>query len=413
MERKIYIERDIEKDIVKWLESREIIAIRGPRQSGKTTLLNRLIEILNNKGISEKEIHLISMEDDFEKEKFEKNPAQYIEYYLEENKKHFFLIDEVQYVKNAGKILKLLFDSYDIKIIVTGSSTLDLNQLGKFLVGRVLFFELYPFSFIEFLKAKDELLYRHYLKYSYSLNEKVKKSIYLDKINQFLKEYLTFGGYPRIVLEKSVEKKKILLRNLFITYLEKDIVGLYGLKYKQKVIDLVKYLASVMGSIIKYEDICSTTHLYFKEMKEILNVLEDTYIIKIVKPFHKNLITELKKNPKIYFIDTGLRNMIINKFEFQNEEYGSLLEGFVLNLLRSKNISYWRTTSKAEVDFVLSEKIIPIEVKTRPKTTKSLRSFIKQYKPKFSIIPNLKEYGEKKINSTKIIYVPVAFIRSE
>lgn len=407
-----YIERDIEKEIIKWLGSREILAVRGPRQSGKTTLLFRLIDMLKNKGTDEKNIHFISMEDDFEKEKFEKNPKEYIEYYLEDKGHHVFFFDEIQYIKNAGKILKLLFDTYKIKIIVTGSSSLDLNQLGKYLVGRVLFFDLFPFSFKEFLKAKDEPIYRHYLKHSFSVTKrKFIKSIYLDKLNKYFNEYLTFGGYPRIVMEKSIEKKKILLRNLFITYIEKDIVGLYGIKYRQKIIDLVKYLASVMGSMIKYEDICSVTGLYYKELKEILSLLEDTYIIRIIKPFHKNLVTEIKKNPKIYFIDIGLRNMIINRFEFLNEEYGILLECFVSNLFRI-DINYWRTTAKAEVDFILKEKVIPIEVKLTPKITRSLRSFVEQYNPKLVVMANMEKYRETKINKTKVLFVPACVIEN-
>ncbi len=87
-----YIERDAEKGIIKWLDSREIIAIRGPRQSGKTTLLNRIAGILEARGINPERIHFISMEDDFEKEKFEKSPKDYIKYYLKDKEQHFFLI---------------------------------------------------------------------------------------------------------------------------------------------------------------------------------------------------------------------------------------------------------------------------------------------------------------------------------
>ena len=144
-----YIQREIESDVLKWLDKKEVIAIRGTRQCGKTTLLKRIIEILIERKIPKDKIHFISFEDDSEKEKFEKNPRDYVNYYLNNDKsKHFFLFDEVQYVKNAGKILKLIYDEIEnVKIIITGSSTLDLNEVGSFLVGRVLLFEMYPFSF--------------------------------------------------------------------------------------------------------------------------------------------------------------------------------------------------------------------------------------------------------------------------
>ena len=124
-----YIKREFEEDIVKWLNHKEIIAIRGSRQCGKTTFLKRIMDILLDKKINKENIHFISFEDDFEIEKIERNPLEYINFHIGEIKtKHFFIFDEVQYIKNAGKILKLIYDSIEnIKIIITGSSTLDLK----------------------------------------------------------------------------------------------------------------------------------------------------------------------------------------------------------------------------------------------------------------------------------------------
>ena len=121
---KHFIERDIEKDILKWLHSKEIIAIRGPRQSGKTTLLQKIIFNLKKK-ISKKRIHFVSFEDDFERDKFEKDPREYFDFFIgEDREKHYFFLDEVQYAKTAGKLLKLIYDSKEnVKIIITGSTT--------------------------------------------------------------------------------------------------------------------------------------------------------------------------------------------------------------------------------------------------------------------------------------------------
>ena len=329
----VYIKREIEKEVFKWIDSKEIIALRGTRQCGKTTFLNKIIETLIQKKVPKDRIHFVSFEDDFEKEKFEKNPKEYVKYYLkEDNKKHFFLFDEIQYIKNAGKILKLVYDEIkNIKIIITGSSTLDLNEIGSYLVGRVLLFEMYPFSFSEFLEAKNENLYAHYKSKKIKLNDnkiKLNESIYINELNNLLKEYITFGGYPRVVLEKDEEKKKVLLKNLFLTYIEKDIVKIYGSRYRQRIADLIKHLSAINTNILNYNDIAQTIGLYDKEIKEILYILEETYVIKLIKPFHKNLATELKKNPKVYFIDTGLRNFMSGRFDFSDEEYGKLLERF-------------------------------------------------------------------------------------
>lgn len=407
------IPRDIEPNILKWLNNKEVIAIRGPRQCGKTTFLNRIMKVLLEKKISKKNIHYISFEDDFEIEKFERNPIDYISFSINNDGKNFFLLDEVQYIRNAGKLLKLIYDSIpNIKIIITGSCTLNLNEIGSFLVGRVLLFEMYPFSFNEFLYAKNKKMHKYYNSKRVCLVDnkvKIENLIFIDELNDLLKEYITFGGYPAVVLENDFEKKKILLRNLFQTYIEKDIVKVYGSKYNQRISDMIKYLSSLNADMINYNEISSVISLYDKEVKEILSILEQTYIIKLIRPFHKNLTTELRKNPKIYFIDIGLRNIITGLFDFSDKEYGKLLENYLLNIFKDEKVNYWRTTAKAEVDFIINEKI-PLESKTIPKITRSFRSFINNYQPKNAFIVNKKKFEKHKVNKVKIYFVPYVIL---
>jgi len=197
---KNYVERDLEPQILQFIEDREIIVIRGPRQSGKTTLIAKLGKLLQEKYSSE-QVFFLNLEDELEKEKLTHNPRGYLEFYLRDQKKVFFFIDEIQYLKNGGKVLKLLFDSYpQAKFIVSGSSTLDIAQLGRYLVGRAVFFELYPFSFAEFLKARNQPVFREYQENRFSWKSPaLVNSTHQDKLNQYLLEYLTFGGYPKIV----------------------------------------------------------------------------------------------------------------------------------------------------------------------------------------------------------------------
>lgn len=411
----VYIRREIEDEVFKWIDSKEIVAIRGTRQCGKTTFLKKISETLIQREISNDNIHLISFEDDFEKEKFEKNPKEYISYYTEKSPiKHYFLLDEVQYIKNAGKILKLVYDeTKNIKIIVTGSSTLDLNEIGSYLVGRVLLFEMYPFSFSEFLESKDIKLYNYYIKRKIkTTNKRIvlgEEPLYIDRLNQLLREYVLFGGYPTIVLEKNIEKKKFLLKNLFLTYIEKDIVKIYGSKYRQRISDLIKYLSAINSGILNYNEMAGITGLYNKEIKEILRILEETYVIRLVKPFHKNLSTELKKNPRIYFIDTGLRNFMANRFDISDDEYGQLLENFVFLNIKQEKVNYWRTTAKAEVDFIVNDRI-PIESKMNVKITRSFRSFIETYAPDKAFLINLNKLKKDKIKGTDVFIVPYCLI---
>jgi hypothetical protein len=154
----------------------------------------------------------------------------------------------------------------------------------------------------------------------------------------------------------------------------------------------------------------------------MISILSETYIIQLIQPFYKNPKTELKKNPKIYFLDLGLRNYIINNFNLleKRTDIGALIENFVLLYLKNtfpdKTINYWRTTAKAEVDFILrlDDELIPIEAKyqtfQKPKISRSLRSFIKTYRPQRALIITKNLWGYKKIGNSTIMFVPAHYI---
>lgn len=411
----VYIKRELETEIKKWLGSREILAIRGARQSGKTTLLKRIRDVLKNKNVNKERIHYISFEDDLTRIKFEEDPKEFIEFYTSLNDKHYFLLDEVQYINDPGKKLKLIFDTFkNIKIVITGSSSFDLTNLGSYLVGRVLFFNLYPFSFLEFLRSKEKKYETLYNKLKIDFEKKkpsIESTIFLDDLNKFLHEYLTYGSYPRIVLEKNLEKKKELLKNLFITYVEKDIVAMYGMKYREKVVKLLKTISLISGNVVNYETLSTHSGLKYHEVREILPLLEDSFVIFIVKPFYKNLINELRKNPKIYFLDYGIKNYLQGNFE--NLIFDKIYENFVHNELKRKyNVKYWRTTAKTEVDFIIENKtnIVPLEVKIKPKITRSFRSFIHQYKPEKAFILNLNIIDKTEINNCNVAMLPFVYL---
>ena len=401
------IPRKIENQVLKFLHDREIIAIRGPRQSGKSTLLKKVAKTL-----STQKTVFVDFEDELELEKFTTSPKEFVEFYLHPNKRTFFFFDEYQYVPKGGKILKLLYDTFpQAKFFITGSSTLDLQEIGRYLVGRVVFFELFPFDFEEFLRAKDEALYKEYLKKRFDFNSvSPPKSLFLKELNRALFEYIRFGGYPRIVLEKDIEEKKILLKNLFTTYVEKDVVKLYGVREKHKVLTLLKALAGTVGQIINYSELSQITNLSFHELKSLLSLLQDTFIVKKITPFRKNLITELKKNPKFYFYDTGMLNLLKSSLD-SFEITGALLENYIFVRFK-KDLNFWRTTAKAEVDFVLKkeEEVIPIEAKLTPKITRSLLSFIKTYSPSKALVVNLSESKSFVRKKTRVLFLPASLL---
>jgi hypothetical protein len=417
--------RDILPYLIKWLDRKEAYAIKGPRQSGKTTIL----KILERK-VRENVVYL-NFEDPDILEAFEVNPKEYIRSFLLTEGKYYLLLDEYHYVRDPGKKLKLLYDSFDnVKFIVTGSSSLELSgAMAKFLVGRVFFFELFPFSFHEFLVAKNSRLANIYenrnnciRKFLLKGKVSVEKDIFLKELTPLFNEYVTFGGYPAVIKAEDFETKRMILKNIYDTYISKDVIEFLKISDAFKYRCVVRVLATLIGNLINYNDICLTCQIYYKELKRIISILSETYIIKLIQPFYRNPITELKKVPKVYFYDLGLRNYITDNFSSIEKriDSGTLVENFVFLCLRnsfpSSTINYWRTIAKAEVDFVLrvNNQVIPIEVKyqtfKKPKISRSLRSFIKTYKPKRALVVTKDFWGKEKVNNTLIMFAPVCYL---
>jgi predicted AAA+ superfamily ATPase len=413
-----YYPRKIEKDLENWLKRKETILIKGPRQSGKTTLFLHLKEKLGG--------NYVTLEDEEILTSFEKNPKEFINRYIQ-NEKNILFIDETQYSKNAGKTIKLIYDLFSekIKLFVTGSGSFDIKvEIGKYLVGRAIYFELPPLDFEEFLLWRAKDLHKVFLDYKKSIKDFIleKENIEIEPVFQqefksLLQEYILFGGYPAIVKEKDTQIKKDLLKNLTRTYLEKDVFFFFNIMHLEKFKNLLKYISFNNGSLLEVSSIMSEQHMDFKTVENYLSILYSTSIISLLSPYHKNLTTELKKAKKVYFNDLGLRNSIINNFlplESRMDK-GTLLENYIFNELCrnfTDKINYWRTTGKAEVDFILQidEKPIPIKVKSQTKPGKSFLSFLKTYKPKKALVFTEKEFGLREIQNTKVAFIPHFYI---
>ena len=413
-----YYPRKIEKNMDRWLDRKEIILMKGPRQSGKTTLFLHLKEKLGG--------NYVTLEDEENLSSFEKNPKEFVKRYIENNKNILFL-DEAQYCKNAGKTIKLIFDLYpdNLKLFITGSGSFDIKvEIGKNLVGRSIYFELVPLDFEEFLMWKAKDLHKVFIDYKKSFTDFVLEGenfnvepAFEKEFNSLLQEYLLFGGYPAIVKENDKDLKKELLKNLTRTYLEKDIFFFFNIMHLEKFKNLLNYISFNNGSIFEISSIMRELHMDFKTIENYLSVLSNTYIISLLSPYYKNLSTELKKTKKIYFNDTGLRNSLMNNFlPLENRmDKGILYENYIFNELKSnfnEKMNYWRTTGKAEVDFILhlDNKIIPVEVKSQTKIRKSYLSFLKTYKPKTGVVFTEKEFKIKKIEDTKVAFIPHFYI---
>jgi predicted AAA+ superfamily ATPase len=400
-----YIKRDLESEIEKYLTSKEILAIVGPRRCGKTTIINKILDSQKGK------INRINFDDVKTLRLFEEDIDAFINKYI----KGFdiLFIDEVQYSNDSGKKLKYIYDNHWVKIIISGSSATEISiQSLKYLVGRIFTFNLYPFSFKEFIRAKNKNLE------NYLSHKKISDAV-LEELNESFEEYLLYGGYPRVVLSDSIEEKKKVLEGIFNTYLLREVKEILGLSESYKLINLVKALSLQIGNIVNYNELCKVSGFKFLELKKYLNILEKTFILKQIKPFFTNKKNEITKAPKIYFYDSGFRNIIIDNFQKERADKGAIYENFVFTELISqgKELKYWNTKSKAEVDFILEKEkdIIPIEVKSMLKKeglTKSFRSFVEKYNPSKGYFLSKDYFGKTKLNLTKISFYPFILVSS-
>ncbi|MFO7991368.1 MAG: ATP-binding protein [Thermoplasmata archaeon] len=404
-----YVKRDLEDRIWRYIDSPEIISVTGPRQSGKTTLLLKIHDELDNS-------RFISFEDREVLDLFEEDIKNFAKVYIEDH--DYLIIDEFQYAESGGKKLKYLYDHYpDKKILITGSSVSEMTVKGlKFLTGRIFNFILYPFSFEEFLRYRDEKLYDIY-------NEKKKmlegwicskkefdisKSIN-SKFEELRKEYTIYGGYPRVVISEDEEEKRTVIKNIINTYLLREIRDVLDISDDREVRNLMRLLSLQTGELTNYSNISNKSGFTHMDLKKKLNILELTFIIKLVQPFFTNKQKEIVKTPKVYFYDNGFRNGVISNFqEMENRsDRGELNENFFFSQVVRKveNLKYWRSKGKAEVDFVLQdENVYPYEIKTTPKVTRSLRSFSDRYDPEYCFVVNEMEFGRR---SENIFYVPL------
>lgn len=374
--------RDLTKKLEGYLNQDEVLLIIGARQAGKTTVLYQIMDILKKQN---QPAYFLSLEDPDYLSLINQSPKNIFKIYpLDLNKKNFIFIDEIQYLNNPSNFLKYIFDEYKskIKIIAAGSSAFYLDRKFKdSLAGRKRLFYLYTFSFKEFLRFKkeDQLSQRDFQ--NLSLSEKEKTVLYYQ-------EYLSWGGYPRVVLAPQEERIEVL-RDIAHSYIKKDIYEA-GIRQDEIFYKLFKILASQIGNLVNSSELASTLAVSKTAIDNYLYVMQKSFHISLVKPFFKNVRKELTKMPKVYFLDLGLRNFFKGDFNLYQarDDKGSLLENALFRQLLEKHdkeeISFWRTIQKKEVDFVVEEKFA-LEAKSQ---IKGLR--LKDYKLFLENYPNIK-----------------------
>jgi uncharacterized protein len=341
------------------LEQREFTIITGARQIGKTTILKQLQRELEQENqpavflnLDRKNI-LSDLND---------SPENIFNYIANDAaNRTVILIDEIQYLQDPTNFVKLLYDEYadKIKIVATGSSAFYIDKNFKdSLAGRKKIFELKTLDFEEFLTFRDEPKLVHEL---LKLREKkVKNSIFETQLWTYLEEYLTYGGYPAVVLENNISNKKDRLYELRDSFLKRDILE-SGVNNEEKFYKMCILLAGQIGNLLNTNELAKTLQMSNPTVENYLYILQKCFHISLIKPYHNNLRKELTKMPKVFFNDIGLRNTMLEnfgKFDLKIDK-GEILENLIFRRLSEKypinQLKFWRTTEGNEVDFVVDE----------------------------------------------------------
>lgn len=324
--------RDLEQKITPVLFKGKMVVILGPRQAGKTTLSKKLIASYGAL-------------------------AEYYDCQLADVRAHFVLgepdtllpltrdkkvvvFDEAQTIQDIGSILKTYHDTYPgVQIIATGSSSFDLaNKIKEPMTGRAYEFTLLPLSLHEITTA------------------------FSDFGEEDLLNVMQFGSYPAVVAGEAIEEKLFSIKNIATNYLYKDIFVFEAIRNPKVFEDLLKMLALQIGSTVSINELSQGLGVTRATISRYLSLLEQSFIIRRIYSFSNNPRNELKKGFKVYFLDTGVRNALVDIATPLPErtDRGAIFENFfVIERMKKGSLEifppesmFWRTRTGQEIDLI-------------------------------------------------------------
>ncbi len=353
-----YIPRELEAPLSAPGPAGRAEVIIGPRQVGKSTMLQKLVEGRR---------HIILTGEDEDDLAILSDPKSYLKLTEEYP---YLIIDEAQFIPGIGRVIKRIVDNNrsGSRIFVTGSSSLDLaGGLKESAAGRFNSYQLWPFS------LKELARHTSWIEVKRSMNER-----------------LIYGSMPAVVNDPRHAEEYLL--DISDAVLYKDIFKLAEMRRPTELTKLVKYLAYNIGSEVKYGTMASELGIQNKTIERYIDLLEACCILRVVPSLSRNPQSEIKLGKKIYFYDNGIRNALIRKFSPlpARTDSGALWENLFfterlkLHAFRrdGTKIFFWRTRAQHEVDFleVQNGKVAAFECKSSPKTkTTSIRAFERAY----------------------------------
>ncbi len=329
------------------LKQKQVTVITGIRRSGKTTLVMELLESVNSNNKLYIDLEKMSNRMLFNEDNYENIINSLISMYsLNIHSKLFLAIDEIQYVRNIPSIVKYLYDHYNIKFILTGSSTYYLKNLfAESLAGRKKIFELYTLDFGEFLEFKG-----FDMKPADIYKKNFNRFVY-EELKDLYSEFIRFGGLPEVVLSTDVKQKTDLITDILDSYIKIDIKNLVDFENFAAVYKILKLLGNRTGNKLDITKISNSAGFSRTTVSNYVELFEGTYLIKKLPVLSKSPDKEISKTPKIYFQDNGFLNILAEV------SGGVMFENSLFNQLKHVgNLNYYALKTGNEIDFVLDKK---------------------------------------------------------
>src|SRR3989337_790797 len=369
--------RALFSDLVKYLDNKEALVITGMRQVGKTTLMRQIYDF-----IEDKPKLWFDFENPLEVKLFEDIDYNTIYKRVEgmaaknKNQRLTVFIDEIQIFPEITKVIKYLIDHYRVKFIVTGSSNYYLKNLfPESLSGRKFLFQLDPLSFREYLYFQEKVSEEESAVGSLEQAIKHNDIFYHKKFETDYENFLRFGGFPAVVLEKKKTTKEQILKNIFAYFFDKDLKILSDYKDIQQLRDLLLLLVPRVGSLLDVTRIASELGVSRPKIYNYLEFLQGAFIIKLLPRYAKGIDRSVAGGKKVYFSDTGLLRMIGNVNDSQLFENGA-----VNQMSKYGKVSFYNKRNTEEIDLILENKIaFEIKLKGVPKDFARLQKIASKF----------------------------------
>ena len=344
----MYFKRKIFNLLEKHLTVKQVTVLTGMRRTGKTTLVKQLMEASDIEQKLFFDLERIDHRELFSYKNYDSTIKELEKEGVDFSKKVMNCIDEIQLLPNIPSVIKYLYDHYDIKFIVTGSSSYYIkNKFQESMAGRKKIFEIYPLDFGEYLTFNN-------IKYKPLSNlEELESSTNSAASLQFeYEDYCTYGGFPDVVLTEDISLKKDVLQDILSSYINIDLVQIADIKKIPELRNIIKLLAARIGSKLDISKIANTVNLSRQTVENYIYLLENTYFIKTIPVYSLNADREIVKARKIYFLDNGIAT------QFAELSSGSKFENAIFNQLHHfGEVSYYQLKTGPEIDFIIDKKI--------------------------------------------------------